>query len=211
MNAVTRSETLKAALLARARTLADEFLGQARREADQLIEEANTRVRRLEERENAVAQAMAERFYRRTVQSAEIKMREEAERLRWMGVEAVMEALRDRLRALAEDERAYLPAFGRLLGQAARAIEHEELVAEVVARDFARLQGSWESMARKAAPGKRIELSPECRDPIGGVVVRDVNNTVRIDNSVEGRMERLAADLQRVIAERLYGELQGRD
>ncbi|MDA8384010.1 MAG: V-type ATP synthase subunit E family protein [Betaproteobacteria bacterium] len=210
MNTTTRGETLKAALLARARALSDEFLGQARREADQLIDEANTRVRRLEERETVVAQAMAERFYRRTVQAAEIKMREEVERLRWMGVEAVMEALRDRLRALADDEHAYLPVFERLLGQAARAIEHEELVAEVVARDLARLQGSWESLARKAAPGKRIELSPQCRDPIGGVVVRDVDNTVRIDNSIEGRMERLTANLQRVIAERLYGDFQER-
>jgi len=74
----------------------------------------------------------------------------------------------------------------------------------VNARDFARLQAQWPAIAAEVAPGKNIVLSPESENCCGGVLVRNAADNIRVDNRFEGRLERLADEIHRVIVERLF-------
>ncbi|MBI5462742.1 MAG: V-type ATP synthase subunit E [Gammaproteobacteria bacterium] len=204
MNTEQQVETLQSALLARARALADETLARAKHEAERIGAEADTRLRVREESEQASAKQRAERVYRQKVQAAEIKMRAELDQLRWAHVQQVLDALQERLTTLVEDDAVYLPLLKALIARAAQAIEDGDLVAQVNARDYTRLQAHWSTLAAEWVPGKRIVLSPEGEDCSGGALVRNRDNTIRVDNRFEGRLERLADELQRIIVERLF-------
>lgn len=204
MSQETQLENLQGALLARARALADETTVRGKREADRIIQDTHARLHAREETEHASAKARAERVYRQKVQAAEIKLRAELDQLRWAHVQQVMDALQARLAALVEDEARYLPLLKTLIAAAARVIEDDNLVAEVNARDYTRLQAQWPAIAAEVAPGKHITLSPEARECSGGVLVRNADNTIRMDNRFEGRLERLTGAMQRAIVERLF-------
>lgn len=204
MNTAVQVEDLHTALLARAKTLADEILARAKRERDRVIEDASTRLHLREEREIAAAAALGERAFRQLVQASEIEMREDLDRARWVHVQAAMDAIKDRLAALVNNEAVYLPLLEKLLVKAAVVIESDDLVAQLSARDFAQLSGRWDSFAKKAVPDKRIVLSSESLRTVGGVLVSSADNRIRVDNTFDGRMERLELELERAITERLF-------
>jgi V/A-type H+-transporting ATPase subunit E len=66
-----------------------------------------------------------------------------------------------------------------------------------------RLQRDWARLADDAAPNKRLTLSQDAVNSIGGVVVVSADQNIRFDNTFEGRIERLADSLQGFIADRL--------
>lgn len=206
MNAVANAEELEAALLARAQRLAEDYLSRARHSRDRIIEEADERLRLREEREVLVAEAMAERVYRRRVQASELKLQGDLDRRRWEWVQAVIEDLRQHLMEFATDEAHYLPVLQRLLGTAARAIEQKELIAELNPQDLSRLEGRWESFATEAVPGKHIILSSEPLSCSGGVRVMSKDQRIRVDNTFEGRLERLAESLYQLAVEQLFAQ-----
>ncbi len=204
MNTERQVETLQSALLARAKALADETRGRGKHEAERIIADTEARLRAREDSEHLSAKARAERVYRQKVQAAEIKMRGELDQLRWTHVQQVMDALQGRLAALVEDEQRYLSLLKTLIANAARVIEDNDLIAEVNARDYTRLQAQWPAIAAEVAPGKAIVLSPECENCSGCVMVRNAADDIRVDNRFEGRLERLGDEMQRVIVERLF-------
>ncbi len=204
MNKPSPIGELESALLARARALAEEHLAQAASACARIAAETNERLRLREEREILAAKAAAERAFRQRQQAAEIKQQEETDRLRWNLVLGMMDRLASELEQLSRDEKAYLPLLRRLLAQAAGAIEDRELVAELNARDRARLAADWEAFCRDAGAGKRIVLASETINCLGGVRVRNVADTVRVDNSFEGRLDRLQGALHQVAMERLF-------
>jgi V/A-type H+/Na+-transporting ATPase subunit E len=204
MNTAVRVDDLQKALLARAKALADEYLARAKRDRERLVAEAAERQRLRESREDGAARALAERAYRQIVQASEIEMREELDRARWVHVQAVIDALKERLEKIVADEQRYLPLLKGYLANAAQAIESDRLIAELSSKDYARFSARWDALAREAFPGKQITLSPETRASIGGVRVTSDDNRIRVDNSFEGRMERLEVELERVITERLF-------
>lgn len=204
MNKQVQIEELEAALIARAKALAEEHLANARRTRDQVMADANERQRLREEREILAAKAAAERTFRQRQQAAEIKQQEEIDRLRWNLVQNVMSRLTAELDRLGNDEKNYLPLLRKLLAQAAGAIEEKDLVAELNARDHARLSKDWEAFCRDAGVKQRIALAPDPATSLGGVRVRNANDTIRVDNSFEGRLERLQEALHQVVMERLF-------
>ena len=127
----------------------------------------------------------------------------ELDRVRWRLINATLMKLRARLSALAEDEARYLPLLVKYLREGAAAIERDELVAHVNARDRRLLQNEWARRAAEAALNKRLILSPESLNCAGGVMIVSGDGNIRFDNTFEGRTERLAQSLQRSIAERL--------
>ena len=204
MNKQVQIEELESALIARAKALAEEHLANARRTRDQVMTDANERQRLREEREILAAKAAAERTFRQRQQAAEIKQQEEIDRLRWNLVQDVMRRLTAELEQIGKDEKSYLALLHKLLAQAAAVIDEKELVAELNARDHARLSGDWEAFCRDAGVKQRIVLAPVPVASLGGVRVRNANDTIRVDNSFEGRLERLQEALHQVVMERLF-------
>ena len=194
---------LELALAERARKLSEEHLLNGRQARDLILMETRQRLRLQEERETLAAKAEGERTYQQRVQAAELDLRARLDRLRWQLTNAALMKLRARLSALAEDEARYLPLMVKYLREGAQAIERDELVASVNARDRRLLQNDWPRRAEEAAPNKRLTLSPDSLNCIGGVMIASADGNIRFDNTFEGRMERLAESLQRSVAERL--------
>lgn len=198
---------LESALMARAKALAEEYLVHARRTRDQILSDATERLRLREDREILAAKAAAERLYRQRVQAAEIRFEEELDRFRWGLVRRVMEALLDRFDKIAADETRYPPLLQQYLTRAAESIESDALIAELNEPDLARYSGRWEEFCREAGITKQIELR---RAPIacrGGVRVSSRDERIRIDDTFEGRLERMQEELQAVVMERLFAAM----
>lgn len=204
MNATAQVIDLESALLARAENLATEYLKAGRTAHDRVVEETNNRLRLREEREILAAKARAERLYRQRVQAAEIKLQEELDRLRWALVQSAIADLKERLAKTVQDEARYLPLLHQYLERAAAAIESGELVASFNKTDTQRLSGGWGELCGKLAPGKTITLAAEPVACLGGVLVHSKDGAVRVDNTFEGRIERMEEELYRVVTERLF-------
>lgn len=204
MNTKVEIDELESALLERAKVLAGEYIAQAESARNRIITETNERLQLREEREILAAKAASERAFRQRMQAAEIKQQEELDRLRWDLVREVMDRLQKQLAAIAADEKTYLPLLVRYLVKSAASIEGDPLVAEVNARDHARLAKRWDAFCREAGITKRIALAPDPLPCLGGVRVRNADDTVRVDNTFEGRMERWQDGIYQVAMERLF-------
>jgi len=198
---------LKAALAERARKLSEEHLVNGRQTRELMLAEARQHLQIEEARAVFAATAHAERIYQQKVQAAELELRAGLDRLRWELINAALPKLNERLSALAADEARYLPLLRDYLREGSQAIERDELVAQFNARDLQRLQQDWTQYALEVAPGKRLTLSSDPLNCIGGVLIISEDRNIRCDNTFEGRMERLAETLQSVIAERLMPQI----
>jgi len=203
-----RVEDLEQALLDRAEALAEEYLNGAERARGQIIEEAGKMLRLREEREILAAKARGERLYRQKVQASEIRMQEELDHLRWTLVQSVLEDVTTRLAQVTEDDALYLPLLRRYLARGARSIERDDLVARVAARDLARLAPRWADFVKEAAPGKRVVLSQQPLDTLGGLMLESADGHIRVNNTFEGRLERLQAEVYRAVTERLFASAE---
>ncbi|MCP4041547.1 MAG: V-type ATP synthase subunit E [Gammaproteobacteria bacterium] len=204
MQAVDQVAALEEAIFERARTLADEHLSQAKRARQRIHQDSMERLHLLEEKEILTAKTKAEREFRRLVQASEIRMQAELDRQRWGLMETVLENARGELADIHTDDNRYLPLFTQLLSQAAAAIERDELQALVSDSDRRRYTANWEEITRSAAPDKSITLSAENCTGTGGVLVVSTDGLISVDNTFEGRLERLDTELHRVILERLF-------
>jgi len=201
---------LESAILERANRLAVEYRERAGRSRDNILQEAHKRLHLREEREVLLAKSKAERTFRRQVQAHELKLQKEMDHLRWNLVMTVKNQLHDRIRVLVDDEKSYLPLLRSLMISAARDFERQKLVASFNARDLSRVQPIWDEFARSGAADKQITLNTTPINCIGGVIISSEDGLIRVDNSFEGREERLADRLHQLILERLFpaGTLQ---
>ncbi len=197
---------LEKAILERAQSLADEHLKHASQARERILEDSAERMRLLEEKEILVAKAKAEREYRRRVQASEIRLQSELDRLRWGLVQSVLDNLKGRLGEISADEAQYLPVLKRLLREAAASIEREELVAWVSDTDHRRLSEKWDEITNGA--DKKIALSAEVCPCSGGVLLKSKDDRISVDNTFEGRLERMEDELHRMILERLFPSAQ---
>jgi V/A-type H+-transporting ATPase subunit E len=195
---------LEAALIARAEILAKEFLDGAALRREEILAEANERLHLREGREVLAARAAADRLQRQQVQTAEIRLAGEYDRLRWALVQSALTQLDEALTALAGDEARYLPVLGSLITAAAGAIDADTLVVELNARDLARMSGRWESFSKDLAPGKSLQLSRQPLTCGGGALLHDTENRVRVNQTFEGRKQRMSEMLAQVVMEKLF-------
>jgi V/A-type H+-transporting ATPase subunit E len=199
---VNQVQELERAILARAERLASEFRERAQRSRDGILREAAERLRLREQREEAIAKSLGERTFRQQVQASELKMQSQVDRVRWNLVKDVESRLAERVEALKGDEAAYLALLQGLLAAAATQIPGD-LVVAANAQDRRRLEAVWDAVGAAAAPGRSLTLAPESITGLGGVLVNNSDHTVRVDNTFEGRLERLRPRIQQVILERL--------
>jgi V/A-type H+-transporting ATPase subunit E len=195
---------LEQALLERAEKLAQEYRDRARRARQHILEDAQERLRIREQNEVLAAQAEAERYYRRQVQANELRLKSDLDKLRWRLIQSILQALPERLRRFRQAPDSYWPFMKALLERSVRAMEHNDLVVEVNAEDREYLQANWEDFISGLDGDRNIRLAATPCHYSGGLVLRDAGNRVRIDNSFEGRLERLDGKLLQVITERLF-------
>lgn len=196
-------QELEQAILARAERLAGEYRERAQRSRDTILRDAAERLRLREQREESIAKSLGERTYRQQVQASELKMQSHLDRVRWNLVADVERRLARRMEALTKDEATYLATLRAYLAQAAAEIEAQELRVEVNARDQRLLGDRWDALVADAAPGKKVVLAEEPIDTLGGMRVSSTDERIRVDNTFEGRLERLRKRIQQVILERL--------
>mgnify|MGYP001824009266 FL=1 len=196
-------QELEQAILSRAERLAAEYRERARRSRDNILREAAERLRLREQREESIAKALGERTYRQQVQANELKMQSQLDQVRWNLVEDVERRLAERMQVfMLQNEADYLEMLRVQLAESARQIERDELVVEANAQDQQRLKSQWEHFV-EAAAGKQIRLAADPIETLGGLLVRSEDNRIRIDNTFEGRRERLRLRIQQEILERL--------
>jgi len=200
-------QALEGALLSRAQALAGEYLVHGKEARELILGETNANLRRSEEQETLLAKSLGERIYRQRVQAGELAMCAELDRLRWTWVQSTLEKTQAYLSHLADNEAGYLPILAQLFKQAAGAIERDELVARVSSRDLERLRDRWDSWSGTLVPDKHVVLSSDPIDRMGGILLQSDDERIRVDNTFEGRMERLQDELQRVILERLFATM----
>ena len=197
-------EELERALLARAERLANAYREMTQRSRDNTLREAAERLRLREQREETIARALGERAFRQQVQASELKMQSQVDRLRWNLVQDVERRLEEKMRAYIQDNSAgYTAWLTRLITAAAMAIEAPRLRVFVNPHDHQRLFAQWDSCCEQLPPGRAATLSETPIVTLGGVMVESEDGRIRVDNTFEGRQERLRTRIQQVILERL--------
>ncbi len=195
---------LEASLIARAEMLASEFLDSAAKRREEILAETNERLHLREEREVLAARAAADKLQRQQIQTAEIRLAGEYDRLRWTLVQSVLAQLDAALTALANDEARYLPVLAGFIAAAARDIDADTLVVELNARDLARMSGRWENFSHDLAPGKILQLARQPRSCSGGALLHDTENRTRVNQTFEGRKQRMNEMLTQLVMEKLF-------
>ncbi|HSO83711.1 V-type ATP synthase subunit E [Thiocapsa sp.] len=196
-------QELEQAILARAERLAGEYRERANRSRDNILREAAERLRMRESREESIAKTLAERTFRQHVQASELKMQTHLDQMRWNLVQDVERALAGRMKAFGEDLQRYDAWLDSLILRAANLIEEKSLVVLANARDLRRLDERWDVIQETLPGHKTVTLSKEPIETLGGVLVASRDRRIRVDNTYEGRLERLRPAVQQVILERL--------
>jgi V/A-type H+-transporting ATPase subunit E len=204
MNSETQLEQLEKAIQLRAQSLVDSHLQTAKQQREKILEESARRLVKREERENELAKAAAEQEYRRRVQASEIKMQAELDKLRWILVQAVVSHLQKQLKSLREKSTSYVELLKQYLIHAANLLEDDELVVEVNNQDHLLLSPQWEAIINDCVPDKRCHLSASAQSFSGGLLVRNQEDRIRIDNTFEGLIARLENKLHETITAQLF-------
>jgi V/A-type H+-transporting ATPase subunit E len=200
---MNRVEDLEAAILKRAEKLATEYRERAERRKASILEEAAEQLRLREEQETLAIKAQADLVYLRKIQANELRLQAHMDHLRWGLVQETVHRLEERMHAFADREDEYLQTLQGYLAQAAKTIESNDLVVKVNHRDHQRLAGRWEAFTAEAALGKNVVLSDEPMNTVGGMLIGSQDGNIRLDNTFEGRRERLRFRLHQIIVKRL--------
>jgi V/A-type H+-transporting ATPase subunit E len=196
-------QELEAAILSRAECLAAQFQDRANRGRDSILREAAERLRLREAREEASARAQAERTFRQRVQASELKMQSQLDLLRWNLVQDIERRLRERMQTFMQEEAVYTQWLMAIIVAAAGQIEHDALEVATNARDHQRLFARWDSVLERLPKGQTATLAETPIDTLGGCLLLSADGRIRVDQTFEGRLERLRLRIQQVILERL--------
>lgn len=196
-------QELEQAILGRAQQLAAEIHRQAERSRDSILREGSERLRLRESREETIARSLGERTYRQRVQASELKMQSHLDRLRWSLVQAIERRLKDRMHTFINDENTYDGWLQSLVISAAAIIESPEILVRANPADHKRLTAAWDAISATLPEGRTIRLCDDPIDTLAGCLIQSTNGRIRVDQTFEGRLDRLRKRVQQVILERL--------
>ncbi|QIK38039.1 ATPase [Caldichromatium japonicum] len=199
-------DELERAILARAERLAAEYRERAARSRDQILREAAERLRQRELQEESIARALAERTFHQRVQSSELKMQTQLDRMRWNLVLNVENRLAERMRTFIADQSAYDAWLKDLIVDAAALIESPEIMVYANAHDQRRLFMNWDTILAALPPSKQVRLASNdaAIATLGGILAISTDGRIRVDQTFEGRLARLRPQIEQVILERLF-------
>lgn len=204
------TEKLEGLLYAQAMGQAEQHLAKAREASEQIRQELQARLRKLEAGEEQRYQLEAERLCRQIIQASKLRMDSEHDRLRWALAQDVLAEVRKRLENLVKDTPHYHQVLQGYLAEAARAMPEGDLVAELNARDLDAVRPLWNQIAAQSAPGRKVELAALADHASGGMLVRSADGRLRVDNTFEGRIERLREEVLGAIMDRLFNQTGGK-
>ena len=110
-------------------------------------------------------------------------------------MEGVLEQLDDKVQELSNDNDRYLSVLSELLAAGVKTLDQQHLIAEFNAHDLKLVTPIWDEFVNGAIPGRKVELGSNAIETLGGVLIRSSDNRQRLDNTFEGRRERLASQL----------------
>ncbi|KOR28220.1 hypothetical protein TI03_05220, partial [Achromatium sp. WMS1] len=188
----------------RAEKLATEYKERAERRKANILAEAAEQLRLRKEQEEATVKAHADLVYLRRIQASELRLQANMDHLRWGLVQDMMHRLEERMRTFIDKEDEYLQTLQGYLTQGANTIESNDLMVSVNHRDHQRLVDRWADFAKQAAPEKNVVLSNDPVNTLGGMLIGSQDGRIRLDNTFEGRRERLRFRLHQIIVKRLF-------
>jgi V/A-type H+-transporting ATPase subunit E len=197
---------LEGLLQAQAMGLAEQHLETGRRAASQIRGELEARLQRLRDGEEQRFQHEAEVRCRQLLQGAKLRMDADIDRMRWALAQDVLSQVRARMEQLVADPARYLKVLEAYLAEAAASLPAGDLVAELTPRDVEGVRAHWENLAARAAPGRKVALSPLAGFASGGMLVRSGDGRLRVDNTFEGRLERMQEEVLDVIMDQLFNQ-----
>ncbi|MCW8962390.1 MAG: V-type ATP synthase subunit E family protein [Gammaproteobacteria bacterium] len=210
MNEATSVDELKQAILTKAHDIAAEYHERAEQARDNILLEARERLHLREEHETKIGKIIADREYARLIQANELKLHRKLDMLRWSLVEGVMKAVKDRfIRAIENDPEGYIKVLGAWTQEACKLLPYDKLVAELNSRDHQLLKDHWDEFTRQYVPESvHLKISQTDCETLGGIRITTPDNLVRIDNCYEGRMQRLEAQIQQSIMQKLFSTVE---
>lgn len=229
MSSELKVEDLERSLNQRANELADEYIQRAKRSHAHMIEDENERLQLREEKEVMAAKMAADRHYRSRVQSSELEAQKKLDQLRWDLIKNVTLAVKQHLKGLVADTASYEKVLIPLIHESAKVLDiggivnpegnkklisgketaeqQEKIIIELNQDDYEYFKDYWERVLEPWQGHKTLELSEHCHSFSGGAIVYNQSRTCRIDNSFEGRMERLQESIYQKVAEQFFSEL----
>jgi V/A-type H+-transporting ATPase subunit E len=196
-------EALEKAILDHANEMARESEKSAEIGRRNILRESSELLHLREEKETLLAKSQAERAYLRKVQADELKLRSNLDHMRWNLVQMVMQRLAQRMSELRRDQAQYQDLLQALLRQAATQIDGPELMVSLNQEDRRLLQPRWDEFTAGLAADKHILLAEQPIETLGGLLVTTPDQRLRVDQTYEGRLERLQERIRLVLVERL--------
>lgn len=203
MTTNSQLEQLEIAIHQRAQTLADSHLQAAAEQREKILADSAKRQRVREKRDTEIAKGAAEQEYRRHVQASEIKMQADLDQLRWTLVQSILADLHEHLKQLIQQTDSYIILLKQYLNHDYSLFDSQDLVVVVNAHDHTLLAPQWDNFVKDCVPDKRCSLSDNRGNFMGGLLVRNQADRIRVDNTFEGLIERLENELYQVIMAQL--------
>jgi len=207
MSPELKVEDLENSLLQRADELADEYIQRAKRSHDHFIEDENERLQLREEREIMAAKVEAERTYRSRVQASELQAQKQLDQMRWQLIKDVLIQVNAELEKIVAHPEKYRQTIIHYIQQGIDSISDDELIIQSNQRDHQGLKENWSEICKQLGGNKQLVLSGDFHKMSGGVLIYNKQQTIRINNTFEGRMERFAAQINQRVAEQFFSEL----
>ncbi len=210
MSDASSVEELKQAILKQANEIAAEYHERAKTARDNIMQEARERLHLREEHETKVARVLADKEYARRIQGHELRLHRKLDMLRWNLVQSVLNSVKDEfIKYMQNDYDAYIETLGKWTSHACKLMSKNVLIAEVNQHDHQYMKDNWDSFAEKYVPEKvQITLALSHCETLGGIRIRTPDNTMRVDNCFEGRMQRLEPELQQCIMHKLFSTVE---
>ena len=200
---MSQVEALEEAILTRAERLAAEFRARAIRGRDSILREAAERLRRRAAREEASARTLAERTFRQRIQASELRMQGHLDLVRWNLVLDIEGRLVERMQTFMQNEPTYIRWLSTIIAESAGQIEHPAVCVAANTHDRQRLFARWDTVIERLTKGQTATLSETPITTLGGCLLLSEDGRIRIDQTFEGRLERLRPRIQQTILEQL--------
>ncbi len=189
-------------ILTDARTKAERILKAARREVEKMTKTAQDEARQTEKETMEEADKRADALTRVIRASTEPAMRRIQLDVREKVLLDIISEARKAL--LNRDSQDYPQMLAALTAEAAELLGGGQLVAHISRQDFDRFGDDLSQRLQARDPGATIEVR-FAEDIEWGVIVRTVDGTRQVDNTIDARLQRIYPVLRRNVADTLFG------